>query len=158
MEPFGRQGEMQMATGGRVACLSVALLAGAAIPVLAQSIETVNVTAEHRLEDLQTVPMAISAFQAGEIAGRRIEGVRDIQFATPNVNFTKNNFTSSNFSIRGVGTQVISGDSEYGVAFNVDEVYYATPPIDAPTRCTGVSTRSSARRSASRSRASTVAL
>jgi outer membrane receptor protein involved in Fe transport len=113
------------------ASLGAALLAGAAMPALAQSIETVNVTAEHRLEDLQTVPMAVSAFQAGDIAGRRIEGVRDIQFATPNVNFTKNNFTSSNFSIRGIGTQVISSDSEYGVAFNIDDVYYATPPIDS---------------------------
>jgi outer membrane receptor protein involved in Fe transport len=120
-----------MATGGAAASLGALLLAGAALPALAQSIETVNVTAEHRLEDLQAVPMAVSAFQADDIAGRRIEGVRDIQFATPNVNYTKNNFTSSNFSIRGVGTQVISSDSEYGVAFNIDDVYYATPPIDA---------------------------
>jgi hypothetical protein len=71
------------------ASLGAVLLAGAAMPALAQSIETVNVTAEHRLEDLQTVPMAVSAFQAGDIAGRRIEGVRDIQFATPSVNFTR---------------------------------------------------------------------
>jgi iron complex outermembrane receptor protein len=113
-----------------------ALLAGAAIPALAaaafaQSIETVTVSAERRLEDLQAVPMAVTAFQAGDIAARRIEGVRDIQFATPGVNYTKNNFTSSNFSIRGIGTQVISADSEFGVAFNIDDVTYAVPPIDS---------------------------
>jgi len=111
--------------------LTALLLAGASAPALAQGIETISVTAEHRLEDLQAVPMAVSAFQTGDIAARRIEGVRDIQFATPNVNYTKNNFTSSNFSIRGIGTQVISADSEFGVAFNIDDVYYAVPPIDS---------------------------
>src|SRR3569833_2872707 len=120
-----------MDTRSAVASLAARLLGGSALPGLAQSIETVNVTAEHRLEDLQTVPMAITAFQASDIDDRRVEGVRDIQFATPNVNYSKNNFTSSNFSIRGIGTQVISSDSEYGVAFNVDDVYYAVPPIDA---------------------------
>jgi outer membrane receptor protein involved in Fe transport len=129
-----------MSTRRATAPLTVLLLAGAALPALLQGaraqsaetgIETVKVTAEHRLEDLQAVPMAVSAFQADDIEDHRIEGVRDIQFATPNVNYTKNNFTSSNFSIRGIGTQVISSDSEYGVAFNIDDVYYAVPPIDA---------------------------
>ncbi len=113
-----------------------ALLAGAALGVLniaarAQTIETVTVSAEHRLEDQQSVPMAVSAFASADIVERRLNGVRDIQFAAPAVNFTKSNFSSSNFSIRGIGTQVISGDSEYGVAFNIDDVYYAVPPIDA---------------------------
>ncbi|MBV9549579.1 MAG: TonB-dependent receptor [Alphaproteobacteria bacterium] len=123
-----------MVIRSKAASLIALLLPSAAVPALAQNsggIETVNVTAEHRLEDLATVPMAVSAFQAGDIESRRLQGVRDIQFATPNVNYTKNNFTSSNFSIRGIGTQVISSDSEYGVAFNLDDVYYAVPPIDA---------------------------
>ncbi len=121
---------------GRRAHIYACLLAGAALPALAaaasaQVIESVTVSAERRLEDLQSVPMAVTAFQASDLAARRIEGVRDIQFATPNVNYTKNNFTSSNFSIRGIGTQVISADSEFGVAFNIDDVYYAGPPIDS---------------------------
>jgi outer membrane receptor protein involved in Fe transport len=120
----------------RRAHISVCLLAATALPALvagarAQVIESVTVSAERRLEDLQSVPMAVSAFQADDITARRMEGVRDIQFATPNVNYTKNNFTSSNFSIRGIGTQVISADSEFGVAFNIDDVYYAVPPIDS---------------------------
>lgn len=114
--------------------LAALLLAGAALPLAAaqaQGIETVTTSAEHKLEDLQSVPMAVTAFQGDEIVSRRLDEVRDIQFATPSVNFTKNNFTSSNFSIRGIGTQVVSGDSEYGVAFNIDDVYYAVPPVDA---------------------------
>jgi iron complex outermembrane recepter protein len=121
---------------GRTAHIYAWLLAGAALPVLAASasaqvIETVTVSAERRLEDLRALPMAVTAFQAADISQRRIEGVRDIQFATPSVNYTKNNFTSSNFSIRGVGTQIISADSEFGVAFNIDDVYCAVPPIDS---------------------------
>jgi iron complex outermembrane receptor protein len=68
------------------ASLTALLLTGA--PALAQSIETVNVTAEHRVEDVESVPMAVSAFQADDIADHRLEGVRDIQFATPNINYT----------------------------------------------------------------------
>jgi outer membrane receptor protein involved in Fe transport len=108
--------------------LILAMLAG---PARGQGVETVTVSAQHRLEDLEAVPMAVSAFTADEIVSRRINGVRDIQFATPSGNFTKNYFASSNFSIRGIGSQVISRDSEYGVAFNIDDVYYAVPPIDA---------------------------
>jgi outer membrane receptor protein involved in Fe transport len=114
--------------------LSLLLLAGTSVlvnPAAAQTVETVTVSAEYRLQDLQQVPMAVTAFTAADIGRRHIEGVRDIQFATPNVNYAKNNFTSSNFSIRGVGSQVVSADSEYGVAFNIDEVYYAVPPIDS---------------------------
>jgi outer membrane receptor protein involved in Fe transport len=102
-----------------------------AAPAFAQAIETVVVTAQKRAEDVQEVPIAISAFTASDLAERQITQYKDIQFATPSVNFTKTNFTAANFSIRGIGTQIISTDSEFGVAFNINDVYYQTPPMDS---------------------------
>jgi outer membrane receptor protein involved in Fe transport len=102
-----------------------------AAPACAQEIETVIVSAEKKAEDVQTVPIAVSAFTSQDLQDHQIEQFKDLQFDTPNVNYTKTNFTASNFQIRGIGTQIISTDSEFGVAFNVDDVYYATPPVDS---------------------------
>jgi iron complex outermembrane recepter protein len=100
------------------------------VPAYAQ-IETVVVTAEKRAEDIQSVPIAVTAYTAADMAAHQVNGFKDIQFSTPNVSYTKTNFTSSNFQIRGIGTQVISGDAESGIAFNVNDVYLAAPPVDS---------------------------
>jgi outer membrane receptor protein involved in Fe transport len=109
-----------------------ALLATTAftVPAYAQ-IETVVVTAEKRAEDIQSVPIAVTAYSAQDLAAHQVNGFKDIQFSTPNVTYTKANFTGTNFQIRGIGTQVISGDAESGIAFNIDDVYYVNAPVDS---------------------------
>jgi outer membrane receptor protein involved in Fe transport len=100
------------------------------VPAFAQ-IETVIVTAQKRAEDIQSVPIAVTAYSAQDLAAHQVNGFKDIQFSTPNVSYTKANFTGTNFQIRGIGTQVISGDAESGIAFNIDDVYYAAAPVDS---------------------------
>jgi len=100
------------------------------VPAFAQ-IETVIVTAQKKAEDIQTVPIAVTAYSAQDLSAHQVNGFKDIQFSTPNVSYTKANFTGSNFQIRGIGTQVISGDAESGIAFNIDDVYYANAPVDS---------------------------
>jgi len=100
------------------------------VPAYAQ-IETVIVTAEKKAEDIQTVPIAVTAYSAQDLAAHQVNGFKDIQFSTPNVSYTKANFTGTNFQIRGIGTQVISGDAESGIAFNIDDVYYLNAPVDS---------------------------
>ncbi|HEX4295113.1 MAG TPA: TonB-dependent receptor [Rhizomicrobium sp.] len=100
------------------------------VPAFAQ-IETVVVTAEKRAEDIQSVPIAVTAYTSKDIVAHQLDGFKDLQYATPNVSYTKTNFTGSNFQIRGIGTQVISGDAESGIAFNIDDVYYANAPVDS---------------------------
>ncbi|MBV9989748.1 MAG: TonB-dependent receptor [Alphaproteobacteria bacterium] len=109
-----------------------ALLATTAftVPAYAQ-IETVIVTAQKRAEDIQSVPIAVTAYTSQDLAAHQVNGFKDIQFSTPNVSYTKANFTGTNFQIRGIGTQVISGDAESGIAFNIDDVYYANAPVDS---------------------------
>jgi iron complex outermembrane receptor protein len=100
------------------------------VPAFAQ-IETVVVTAEKRAEDIQSVPIAVTAYTAQDLAAHQVNQFKDIQFSTPNVYYSKTNFTSSNFQIRGIGTQVISGDAESGIAFNIDDVFYENAPVDS---------------------------
>jgi iron complex outermembrane recepter protein len=120
-----------LGTGASLTFISALLVTTAfTVPAYAQ-IETVVVTAEKRAEDIQAVPIAVTAYTAADMAAHQVNGFKDIQFSTPNVSYTKTNFTSSNFQIRGIGTQVISGDAESGIAFNVNDVYLAAPPVDS---------------------------
>lgn len=115
------------------------LLAGAsgvlavilALPALAQeaaeqetatssSSEEVTVTAQRREQRLQDVPIAVTSLSEKSLDEQKIEGGLELLRAVPNVTFTKTNFTSYNFTIRGVGTQSISATSDpaVAVAFN----------------------------------------
>ena len=80
------------------------------------TVDTLVVTAQKREEDIQDVPIAISAFTQETLDAQKIEGGFDLLKAIPNVTFSKNNFTSYNFSIRGVGTKAISATTDPGVA------------------------------------------
>src|ERR1700722_2474282 len=104
---------------------SVLLLSTAlAAPAFAQ-IEQVVVTAQKRAEDIQTVPIAITAFTAQDLAAHQITMAKDLQFATPNVTYTKTNFSGDDFNIRGIGNDVITGGGESGVAVDFDNIYLA---------------------------------
>ncbi|HYG27667.1 MAG TPA: TonB-dependent receptor plug domain-containing protein, partial [Caulobacteraceae bacterium] len=79
-------------------------------------VEALIVTAQKREENIQDVPIAISAFSAEALEAQKIEGGFDLLKAIPNVTFSKNNFTSYNFSIRGIGTKAVSATTDPGVA------------------------------------------
>jgi len=74
------------------------------------------VTAQKREEQIQDVPIAISAFTEKSLEEQKIEGGFDLLKAIPNVTFSKNNFTSYNFSIRGIGTKAVSATTDPAVA------------------------------------------
>jgi hypothetical protein len=65
-------------------------------------IEEIIVTGQKKEERLQDVPIAISAFSAEQLDAQKIEGGFDLLKAVPNVTFSKSNYSSYNFSIRGV--------------------------------------------------------
>ena len=107
---------------GKVSALSaaVATIFGAySAPVLAQQgaavIEEIVVTARRREENLQEVPIAVSAFSAEALDNRNIENIRDLQMALPNVDIRGGGITggvSGTFTIRGIP----------GVARYIDDV------------------------------------
>ena len=86
----------------------------------APAVEEVVVTAQKKAENIQNVPIAISAFTGEDLTNRHIETGGDLVTATPNAAFTKTNFASYNFQIRGIGTQALSvtTDPAVAVSFN----------------------------------------
>lgn len=61
------------------------------------------VTAQRQAQSLQAVPIAVSAFDSAALESQQIENSSDLQLTLPNVSFSKTNFTSSSFTIRGIG-------------------------------------------------------
>ncbi|QNQ12085.1 TonB-dependent receptor [Sphingomonas alpina] len=76
------------------------------------------VTAQKREESIQDVPIAVSAFSNKALDELKIEGGSELLRAVPNVTFSKTNFASYNFSIRGVGTKALSVSTDPAVAIS----------------------------------------
>jgi len=81
-------------------------------------VEDVVVTARRMEERLIDVPVAVSAFSAQQLDDRKIEGGSELLRVVPNVNFSKDNFTGYNFSIRGIGAKVLATTADPGVAIS----------------------------------------
>src|SRR5690606_13103233 len=93
-----------------------ALMSTGAMAQSGAILEEIVVTAQRRAESIQDVPVAVSAFNANDMAVRRMDDGRDLQLAVPNLNFTGGN----NFQIRGVGDSVggTTGDVGVGIHHN----------------------------------------
>jgi len=74
------------------------------------------VTAQRRAENIQEVPIAITALTGADLAAARIEDSKDLQFNAPNVTLSANR----NITIRGVGSASFggTGDTNIGVLVN----------------------------------------
>ncbi len=99
-----------------------------AAPAFAQ-VEQVVVTAQKKSEDIQQVPIAVSAFSGADLAAHQIQGFADLQFAVPSVSYTHGNFGPSNFTIRGIGSAAVSTSGDSGVSVNINQVYLNAPPL-----------------------------
>jgi outer membrane receptor protein involved in Fe transport len=84
------------------------------------TVQALIVTAQKREEDIQDVPIAISAFTQESLERSQIAGGPDLMTQVPNMTFTKTNFASYSIQLRGIGTQAISAttDAAVAVAFN----------------------------------------
>lgn len=82
----------------------------------AATVQDIIVTARRMQERIIDVPVAVSAFTAEQLDDRKIEGGSELLRVVPNVSFSKDNFTSYNFSIRGIGSKVLATTADPGVA------------------------------------------
>src|SRR5215469_15410711 len=94
-------------------------------PAFAQ-VETVVVTAERKAEDIQTVPIAVTALTSQQLREKQVTNFRDLQFHVPSVTYTKSNFGGAQFQIRGITTQFGLGAA---IAQNLDDVYLEAPAL-----------------------------
>jgi len=89
-------------------------------------LETITVTAQKRAQNLQEVPVSVTAFTGDEMAEAVIKDMYDLQTNVPGLAaFQSQSATNSSFSIRGVGTSSQNFGLESSVGLYVDGVYRA---------------------------------
>ncbi|MCA6331903.1 MAG: TonB-dependent receptor plug domain-containing protein, partial [Phenylobacterium sp.] len=117
--------EMRSYRSAAVAAAStIALMAGtSAAAESANQIEELVVTAQKREQNLQEVPIAVSAFSAAALDRVQIEDATDIQLSIPNAVLTGND----RFTLRGVGNNALAG-VDPGVPTFVNGAAVGYPP------------------------------
>ncbi|MBR7621397.1 TonB-dependent receptor [Phenylobacterium sp. 20VBR1] len=115
----------------------LALAAGAAWSVLAGqgyaqtatpgTVEELVVTARRVEENLQSTPVAISAFSAETLQRQGATAITDLQGAVPNLNLVQGRASSNstNIYIRGIGQPDALQTFDPAVGVYVDDVYYS---------------------------------
>ncbi len=107
------------------ACMTIGLAANAqeAETEKSQGFETITVTAQKRVENLNEVPVAVSVLREDQINSAFSANIEGLQALVPSVSFRKGNTTrNSAITIRGVGTISFSVAAEPSVSTVVDGV------------------------------------
>jgi outer membrane receptor protein involved in Fe transport len=113
----------------KVLMISVSLLSVVAAPAFAQEVPAdavdpneIIVTAQKKAENLQDVPIAVSAFSQESLEERGLNGGNDLQLAIPNVTFGATGFGRYNFQIRGIGAQIQGASADTGVGIHQNNI------------------------------------
>jgi iron complex outermembrane recepter protein len=85
-----------------------------------EGVADIIVTAQRTSQSLQSVPIAVSAFDANALEKQQIKNASDLQLTLPNVTFSKGNFTGSSFTIRGVGDLCVGNSCDAATAIHVN--------------------------------------
>ena len=84
-------------------------------------IQEIIVTAQRQAQRLQDVPIAVTAFTAQNLERQQIKNTSDLQLSLPSVTFTKTNFTSSSFTIRGIGDLCVGVSCDSATAIHLND-------------------------------------
>jgi outer membrane receptor protein involved in Fe transport len=109
-----------------------------AVPAMAQDVATappsataeaadeglgdIVVTAQRKGERLQDVPISVSAFSGDALKAQQINNATQLQLSLPNITFTKTNFTSSSFTIRGIGDLCVGFACDTATGIHVNDM------------------------------------
>ncbi len=94
---------------------------GAAAGDAGNGVQEIIVTAQRQSQRLQSVPIAISAFTKENLDKQQIRNPLDLQLSLPNITFTKTNFTTSSFTIRGIGDLCTGVTCDSATAIHVND-------------------------------------
>lgn len=86
-------------------------------------IPEIVVSARKQSENLQDVPISITAFDAEQIDLHNFRTLQDIAYSVPNLNISRLTTLSTQISIRGINSADSSPGFETGVAVILDDVY-----------------------------------
>ena len=97
---------------------------------LAQELEEITVTAQKREQNIQDVPISITAISGDEVKNLGFNSAADIQYQTPGliVSYSSTN-AIPNFVLRGVGLNDFTAIQSSPVAIHVDEIYYGNSTL-----------------------------
>jgi len=90
-------------------------------------IETVVITARKREENLQDVPITVSAISGATLAAERLDRVADYSAKFANFTAVQQNTRVSTLTVRGLGGNANSDGSEAAVGLIVDNVFFTHP-------------------------------
>jgi iron complex outermembrane recepter protein len=118
---------------GAALAVAGALLVASGVAAAASSdeqLQEVVVTAQRRSENLQDVPIAITAFTGAQLQERGITDIHELSNLTPNVNLDagapfSGDTSVLSASIRGIGQDDFAFNLDPGVGVYVDGVYFA---------------------------------
>jgi iron complex outermembrane receptor protein len=108
--------------------LAATAISAMSVPVMAQGQDNdviddnvIIVTAQRQAQSAQDVPIAVSAFSQAALEAQQIENSSDLQLTLPNITFTKTNFTSSSFTIRGIGDLCVGVSCDQATAIHLND-------------------------------------
>ncbi len=110
-----------------------AALSGADVALAQQNqsiaLEEVIVTAQKREQNLQEVPVAVTAFSADALENAGVQDVTELQKTAPNVTMQVSRGTNTTLTayVRGIGQADPLWGFEPGVGLYVDDIYMARP-------------------------------
>lgn len=117
--------------------LALAVSSCLALPAVAQEtntddevkLERIEVTARRTVENLQTVPVAVTSLGEEQLAQRGVDNITSVQQYSPNTTLQISRGTNSTLTayIRGIGQQDPLWGFEPGVGIYIDDVYLARP-------------------------------
>ncbi|SEH57750.1 iron complex outermembrane recepter protein [Rheinheimera pacifica] len=92
-------------------------------------LERIEVTARRTIENLQTVPVAVTSLGEEELAQRGMDNITAVAQFSPNTTLQVSRGTNSTLTayIRGIGQQDPLWGFEPGVGIYIDDVYMARP-------------------------------
>ncbi len=93
----------------------------------ATTLESITVTARRRSENIEKVPVAVSAFSEEDLKDLQATNLDGLQGAVPGLNIVQGRGSSSsaNIFIRGIGQPDALQTFDPGVGVYVDDVYYS---------------------------------
>jgi len=108
--------------------LAATAISAMSVPAMAQDQDNdviddnvIIVTAQRQAQSAQDVPIAVSAFSQEALEAQQIENSSDLQLTLPNITFTKTNFTSSSFTIRGIGDLCVGVSCDQATAIHLND-------------------------------------
>ncbi|PZQ63434.1 MAG: hypothetical protein DI570_09010 [Phenylobacterium zucineum] len=125
---IGSRRDDRLRLGVCIAALGLAMGGTAAAQEASSTIDELVVTAQKRAENVQDVPLSITAVKGETLEAMRVNQPQQLTVIDPSVRFKQSlSNSASGFLIRGIGTSSFSAGIEQSISTVVDGVVLADP-------------------------------